>query len=111
MIEVTVKDYLEEKLTVPCYMEVPEDPDESYVVIEKTGSSKHNRILKATFAIQSYARTLYEAALLNEEVKEAMDRIIDLDEISKVELNSDYNYTNTAMKANRYQAVFVVTHY
>ena len=111
MIETTVLNYLGTSLAVPCYMEMPEDPSGSFVVIEKTGSSVTNRITKATFAIQSYAPSLAEAADLNELVKEAMDAMVELNIISKTELNSDYNYTDTAMKAYRYQAVYVITHY
>lgn len=111
MIETTVLNYLSEALPVPCYMEMPEDPDESFVIIEKTGSSVENRINRANIIVQSYAKRLADAAELNEAVKGAMDGMIELDEIIMVELNSDYNYTDTAMKAYRYQAVFVVTHY
>ena len=111
MIEKIVLDYLSQALSVPCYMEMPEEMPDSFVVIEKTGSSIMNKIAKATFAIQSYAPSLFAAATLNDEVKEAMDFIIELDSIINVELNSDYNYTDTGLKAYRYQAVFVVTHY
>lgn len=111
MIEVTILNYLNATLSAQCYMEMPEDASGSFVVIEKTGSSITNRITKATFAIQSYGPSLYDAAALNEQVKEAMEDIIVRDDISKVELNSDYNYTDTALKLYRYQAVFVVTYY
>ena len=111
MIEEVILGYLDAALSVPCFMEMPEDKTDSFVVIEKTGSSITNRITKATFAIQSYGPSLYDAAALNEQVKEAMDSMIVRDDISKVELNSDYNYTDTALKHYRYQAVFVVTYY
>ena len=111
MIEEVVLGYLSAALSVPCYMELPEDASSSFVVIEKTGSSQLNKISKATFAVQSYGPTLYEAASLNELVKTAMEGIIERDDISKCELNSDYNYTDTALKHYRYQAVFVITHY
>ena len=111
MIEERILGYLNAALSVDCYMEMPEDASDSFVVIEKTGSSTTNRITKATFAIQSYGPSLYDAAALNEQVKEAMENIIQRDDISKVELNSDYNYTDTALKHYRYQAVFVVTYY
>lgn len=112
MIEQRLLEYLNSSLSpVPCYMEMPEDPTGKFVIIEKTGSSVTNRITKANFAIQSYADTLYEAAELNERVKEAMDSMLELGTISKVELNSDYNFTDTDLKAYRYQAVFVLTYY
>ena len=111
MIEERLIAYLSENLTVPCYMETPDKLSGQFVVIEKTGSFQQNKITQATFAIQSYADTLHKAALLNEEVKAAMEGMIERDDISKIQLNSDYNYTDTAMKYYRYQAVFIVTYY
>ena len=99
-------------LDVPCYAERPEkEPKGTYLVVEKTGSDNENHLQDATVAISSYADTLYEAALLNEEVKRAMLKIIRLSDVSAVRLNSDYNFTSTAAKAYRYQAVFVLTYY
>lgn len=111
MIEKTVLDYLQEKLDVPVYMEKPANPGQSYVIIVKTGSSRSNWIYHATFAIQSIAGSLYEAALLNEQVKSAMDDIVVLDQITRSQLNSDYEFTNTATKERRYQAVYDLIHY
>jgi hypothetical protein len=54
---------------------------------------------------------MFEAATLNEQVKQAVFDSVSLDEITAVSLNSDYNYTDTATKRYRYQAVFVITHY
>lgn len=54
---------------------------------------------------------MYLAAELNEKVKSAMDEIVELDEVTRCELNSDYNYTDTSRKKYRYQAVFDITHY
>ncbi len=54
---------------------------------------------------------MYEAAVLNEEVKEAVEGMITLDEVSKVSLNSDYNFTDTTTKEYRYQAVFDINYY
>ena len=111
MIEKIILDYLSQELSVPVYMERPESPPAQYVIIEKTGSAKRNQIYDATLAIQSYAPSMFEAAVLNETVKEAMESAISLSEICRVGLNSDYNFTDTAMKAYRYQAVFDITHY
>ena len=112
MIEQRLLEYLNSSLApIPCYLEMPEDPTGQFVIIEKTGSSITNRITKANFAIQSYADSLYDAAALNEQVKAVMDSMLELGTISKVELNSDYNFTDTDLKAYRYQAVFVLTYY
>lgn len=111
MIEATVIDYLS-TTDVPCFAERPEvEPARPYLVIEKTGSSLENHLASATIAIQSWAQTLYEAAALNEEVKAMMEFITDLPCISACRLSSDYNFTSTALKAYRYQAVFILTYY
>ena len=106
MIEKIVLDYLKDCLTVPIYMERPINEPDEYVLIEKTGSSTENYMNSATFALQSYADSMYLAAKLNEKVKKAMDNIIVLNNIFKSGLNSDYNFTDTAKKKYRYQAVY-----
>ena len=113
MIETTLMNYLISKdLSVRnhVYAEVPEKPPEAYIVIEKTGSGRTNRINRAMIAIQSVAdrnkKSLLDVMRINEEVKEAMDEIVRLPEIFSCELNSDYNFTNEATKEYRYQAVF-----
>lgn len=111
MIEKTILDYLKETLSVPVYMERPEEDIGEYVVLEKTGSGRMNRINRATFALQSFGDSLVRAAEINEDVKAAMDDLIVLPEISRSQLNSDYNFTDTTKKRYRYQAVYDITHY
>ena len=112
MIEVVLKDYLNDVLSVPAYLEIPKTgAPASYVVIEKTGSGITNHIRRATFAIQSIAPSMYGAAALNEEVKAAMDDAVTLPEIARSHLNSDYNFTDTTKKYYRYQAVYDLVHY
>ena len=111
MIEKIVLDYLDDSLSVPVYMEVPEDPAIKFIIVQKTGSSKSNFIYSATFAIQSYAGSMLEAAELNEQVKAAMDNITVLDSVSHTELNSDYSFTDEGEKRYRYQAVYDLYHY
>ncbi len=112
MIEKTVLNYLISKFpNMSVTMTVPSKPPNEYIVIEKTGSGRVNHINTATIAIQSYAKTLLRALELNEEVKAAMDNIIDLDEIASSTLNSDYNFTDIETKKPRYQAVYDLIHY
>lgn len=106
MIEKIVLDYLQGVLSVPVYMEHPIQKPESYVLLEKTGSARDDFISTATVAIQSYAKSLHEAAQLNEVVKEKMDNIVTLDAIMGARLNTDYNFTDTETKRYRYQAVY-----
>ncbi|EMF0099686.1 hypothetical protein ACYKX7_002504 [Enterococcus hirae] len=111
MIEIIIKQYLDSHLSVPSFLEQSGKMLDSYILFEKTGSSKRNYLSSATFAFQSYAGSMYDAAKLNEELKEVVENMIELDEISNVQLNSDYNFTDTTTKKYRYQAVFDINHY
>ena len=111
MIEAIVRNFLKEKLSVEVCMEEPEDIPESYVIIEKTGGGYSNGLKSATIAIQSYAQSLADACLLNEAVKLALEDIDTQDPITKAELNSDYNFTDTETKRYRYQAVYDFLYY
>ena len=116
MIEKIVLDYLSAALTVgsttiPVLMETPEQPTpQQYVVIEKTGSSVINRVPTANIAIQSCAKTLLDAATLNERVKTAMEEIAALAAVGSCHIDTDYNFTDTSTKTYRYQAVFRITY-
>lgn len=111
MVESIVKNYLQSNLNVPVRLEEEDDLGKEYILIEKTGSNKENHVASATLAVQSFSMSLYGAATLNERVKTAMEKIIELDDISKCELNSDYNYTDTNRKKYRYQAVFDIVYF
>lgn len=111
MIELIVKDFLSKHLNVNVYLEYPRDEKGSFVLIEKVGSSRENRLDSADIAIQSYAQSMYKAAILNEEVKEAMLFLANDKRIGSVKLNSDYNFTDLDMKIYRYQALFDIFFY
>jgi len=106
MIEKIIKDYLDGHLLLPSFFERPEHPPEKYILLEKTGSSESNYINSATFVFQSYAPSLYEAAELNEELKSSVKKIIEVTDVSKAKLNTDYNFTDPEIHEYRYQAVF-----
>lgn len=110
MIEATVIAYLNNRINVSVYAEMPESKPDKFIIVEKTGSSRVNRVNHATLALQSYAPSMLEASELNEDVKEVMDGIIILSNISSSRLNSDYNFTNSADKRYRYQAVYELTY-
>lgn len=106
MIELDVIQHLSDGLTVPVYAERPEIPEDSYVLIELTSLSERNHIYSAMIALQCYAPSLLKAAALCGEVCKCMDDITGRPNISHAKLNSAYNFTNTATKEYRYQAVF-----
>jgi len=92
---------------IKAYMERPKIVPEEYVIIEKTGSSSKDWITTSTIAIKSHAKSLLKAAKLNERVKKIMI-YAGVTELSSIRLINDYNFTNTATKEYRYQAVFSV---
>lgn len=111
MIETIIKNHLDTKLEEQVFLEKPSPSFGNYVVLEKASSRQYNRLPTATFAFQSYSNSLYGAAELNERVKQAVESLIELDEIRGISLNSDYNFTDTTTKEYRYQAVFDIKYY
>ena len=111
MVEKTILDHLTERLKVKVYMEMPERPPKSYVIIEKVGSSQSNLIDTASFAIQSYGASMLDAAELNLSVKEAMSDLIIHEDIVSCKPTTDYNFTDPTTKRYRYQALYEITHY
>ena len=104
-------EYLSNALS-PVYVGV-EAPTQltGYVLIDQTGSSTENHITTTTVAVQSYGESLYKALQLNENVKTAMLGFVGEPYVSSVKLETDYNFTNTATKQYRWQAVYHITHY
>jgi hypothetical protein len=111
MIEVIINNYLNDHLDVPSFLEKPDNVPERYVLLDKTGGGKSNYLPSSVFAFQSYAESKYQASKLNEEVKDVVEQMIELDEMRGINLNSDYNFTDTTTKEYRYQAVFDINHY
>lgn len=111
MIELIILNHLDKHLTVPTFTEKPSNAPKRYVVIDKTGSAKVNHLPSATIALQSYAESKYEAAILNNELKNAVEQMVNLDEIRGLTLNGDYNFTDTTTKEYRYQAVYDIKYY
>lgn len=111
MIETTVIDHISQKLLVSVYMEFPANPPDRFVVLSKTDSSQENLVVTSMFVADSYAESLLEAARLNEQVKAAMDNLIELDDISSSKRGGDYPLLDNKNKCYRYQAVYNITHY
>lgn len=114
MIEQIVLEYLTEHIDVPVFTELPEVPSEDYstmperfLVLEKVGGGLNDHINSGSIAVQSYSlNSLYEAAELDEEMRNVMFGILARNDISEVRLASNYNHTDTRTKRYRYQSVF-----
>lgn len=111
MIEVIMKDYLKKKLNIDVYLSLPSPLPKKFISLEKIGSSNNNHLESSMFAVQSWAESMEEAAKLNYEVKKALKSMIGLKEIARVNINSDYNFTDEETKRFRYQIVVELNHY
>ena len=110
IIEKKIYDYLKKKLPVHVGMERPQDPPESYVIIERVGGYESNFVSQATIAIKSIAPTLFRAASLDHDVIDAMREFPSVDNISSCDLNADTNFTDTTTKEYRYQSTYIITY-
>ena len=110
MILVDLLTFLNANLDVNVYAESPKELT-NYVLLEQTGSSRSNHITTTTIAIQSYGESLLDAMILNGEVEMAMKDFAQLNRVARVELETDYNFTDTETKQYRWQAVYQITHY
>lgn len=115
IIEEVLLNYLADELNIDVFMEMPDNETlksiNEFIVLDKTGGMVVNHISIATFAIQSYAESLHDAAYLNEAVKTAMDSLISLPVVTRSEYETDYNYTDARTKMYRYQCVYDITYY
>ena len=111
MIEEILYDYINANASVDWYVLRPEVEPSKYGLFEKTGSVKTDHITTSTFAFQSYAPTLLEAAEISEELRGIVEAAVSEDAIAAVRLTGEYNYTTPQTKQPRYQAVFSITHY
>lgn len=106
--EILILQHLENRLSVPVALQVSPDLKDcpKYVILQRIGGEVNDHIRSVTFTVQSIAPSLLEACKLNEEVKEAMESLIESEHVSRIDLDSDYEYTDTATKRFRYQAVY-----
>ena len=111
MIELIVKKYIENNLDIKVFFEFPKEKIKEFVLIDYIGSSSSNQLNSTRLAIQSYSDSLFKAASLNNRIKKILNNIIELNEISKIELDTDYNYSDKELKKYRYQAIFDIFHY
>lgn len=109
-MEGCVREYLSNNLDVPVYLDTPPNPPDSYVSLEKTGSSRIDHIITDTLAIQSYGASRYEASELNKIVLQKIEEMEAEPWNGGVFIDTDYNFTDTTTKRNRYQALVRVVH-
>lgn len=106
LIEQRVLEYLQNELGMnDIYMEIPRDRPEMFVVLRVTDRGMSNRINEVTIELSSYAPSKYEAAALDELVRNSMDNIIELDDIS-CRFGGGNDNPDTEIKIPRYRCYF-----
>lgn len=112
VIESTVIEYLNNHTSIAhqAYGDTPRSGAFQYYLVQKTGSTNRNHLHTAQITIQSYGSSKSVAKTMNETLISAMAGIVELENISACRLNSDYDYTDTAKRRYRYQAVFDITY-
>lgn len=106
LIEQKVLEYLQTELSMnDIYMEIPRNIPEKFVLMRVTDRGMSNRINQVTIEFSSYAPTKYEAAVLDELVRDAMDNIIELDDIS-CRFGGGNDNPDTELKIPRYRCYF-----
>jgi len=113
MIELILYNYLKTALSVPVFMEVPGNKNEldKYVLLSKIDAGIINHIKAATFSVEVYADSLYNAAELSETVKNALFDAITNDAITSVTLGSERLANNTQTKEYKYDIIVNLYHY
>lgn len=112
IIESILMSFLQARVSVPVYTILPANSEVPCIVIEKTAGGYTDTILYATVAIQSYGADLEGAAVLNDNIKWLLlNEFIKDSQVLGIELNSDYNFTDTTTEHFRYQAVYDVRYY
>ena len=105
MIEITVKEHLSRMIEgVSVYMETPKDISGKFIVLQLIDREKTNLIDAATIEIKSYADSKYDAAVLDESVRGAMEDLNQSDITAKIGGGNDD--TDTVLKKYRYRCYY-----
>lgn len=111
MIELVIKEHLEQHLDAPVYFEFPSDAPDYFIILKRESNPRENMIDSALVIVDSYGPNQLAAAMLNESVKSALDDLNNLPRISASRRGGDYPAFDTRNKRYRYQAVQNITHY
>lgn len=113
MIENTVAKYLDERMNVPVNTERKKTVPKEYILIELTGSTKYDHCLRTdTIAVRAISTSLAKAASLLQKAEKILDVMPEsVTNVSKADMVTDYNNTNTVLNIYRYQAVYQISYH
>lgn len=106
MIEQTILEYLMDALDMSdIYLEIPREIPETFIVFRVTDRGLYNQVNEATLEFQSYAPSKYEAAVLDEALRNAMDNVNSLPSVSG-RFGGGNDGTDTTLKLPRYRCYY-----
>lgn len=106
MIEKTVLDYLTETLqTDNVFLELPNDLPDEFIVFHVIDREKKDHINAVTIEFYSYGKTKLGAAQLDERLRDAMDNIESIPDIS-CHFGGGNDSPDNAIKRPRYRAYY-----
>ncbi len=111
MIEEIILQYLAVTVDVEAFGEMPPSPPEEYIVICKAGAEREDHIDTAIIRFDCYAGSKYRAAELSSELQNAIDSMIQLDNISYCEFGGDYDNTDRENKKYCYRVMYSITYF
>lgn len=111
MIEVALRDYLTDNMDIPVLMEHPKTSKKKFILLQLADAGQTNHIDMATFFVNVYADSLYEAAELKEEVKTLLFDAISLPGITKSMLGQEQATTDSANHLYQYNLTFNFYYY
>lgn len=108
LIEQRVKEFLDVEFAeeqIGVYLEVPENTPSTFIVLQLIERGKENYINAATLEFRSYAPSKFEAATLDEKVREAMEKLNETTDIS-ARLGGGNDNPDTVLKRYRYRCYY-----
>ena len=108
LIEERVKGFLDAEFAddeIKVCLEIPKDIPSSFVVFQLIGGGRENLIDACTLEFRSYAPSKYEAALLDEKVRDAMDKLNETTDIT-TQLGGRNDNPDTTLKRYRYRCYY-----
>ena len=108
LIEETVKAHLDtvfENTGVGVYLETPEVLPDKFIVFQLIDRGIENRINEVTLDFRSYAQSKYDAAMLDDTLRGAMDALNDGTDIT-CHLGGGNDDTDSVLKKYRYRCYY-----
>lgn len=106
IIETIVLDYLTANLSVPAATEIPTGDFTDCVVFRVTDRDKRNHLEMATLEFESFSTSKYNAAVIDEELRQVMEEIVELNEISASKFGGGNDEIDSTLKRYKYRSFF-----